>query len=90
MIQFCLYSIFKKVIYNHHLKKIIKKQFGFIYHKKNIYLFCYKKDEFLHSYLRKYFNLSSFKESGLYELFFKKLKEFFITLFAKEILKGLL
>ena len=86
MIQFCLYSIFKKVIYTYHLKK----QFGFIYNKNNFYLFFYKKDEFLHSYLRKYFNLSSFKESGLYELFFKKLKEFFITLFAKEILKGLL
>ena len=51
--DFYLYSIFKKVIYTHCLKKSLKEnQYGFIYNIKKLFI-CYKNDEFLQSYLQK-------------------------------------
>ena len=59
---------------------ITKFQLG---NKNYFYLLLQKMNEFLQFYLQEYFNLFSFKKSGLNKLLKKN-----ITLFAKEFLFG--
>ena len=87
--QFHLYSIFfLKVIYTYCIKEFITKfQFR---HKNYFYFPLQKLNEFLLFCLQKYFNLLSFKKSGLYNLLkkynFISKRIFETTLFIKQII----
>ena len=76
-----MYSIFKKKkkLFTLILSKEFITKFQFSY-KNYFYLLLLKINEFLQFYLKKYFDLFSFKKSDLYKLL--KIK----TLFAKEFL----
>ena len=85
LIQFCLYSIFKKVIYTHCFKKIIKKiNLVFFFNKKNFQLFFYKKMNF-YDLIYKKFSIYFHLRKVIYTHYYLFLKRFlFITLFAKK------